>query len=53
MTELSHFGPDLFLVYSGHNEFLERQIHTEINKSSGLVRELNALARHTHTATPP
>ena len=51
MTELSHFGPDLFLVYSGHNEFLERQIHTEINKSSGLVRELNALARHTRTAT--
>ncbi|MEO8428339.1 MAG: tetratricopeptide repeat protein [Verrucomicrobiota bacterium] len=51
MQELVHYKPDLFIVYCGHNEFLERQIHREITKVPRLVRELRGLAGRLRTTT--
>ena len=39
MEELVEYDPDLFIIYSGHNEFLERRTY------SGLIEEPVALTR--------
>lgn len=39
MEELVDYDPDLFIVYSGHNEFLEKRTY------SGLIEEPEALTR--------
>ncbi len=32
MEELIHYSPDLFVIYTGHNEFLERRIYNKVPK---------------------
>jgi len=44
MEELADYEPDLFLVYSGHNEFLERRTYDKLLETPELVRNLGALA---------
>ena len=44
MEELADYEPDLFLVYSGHNEFLERRTYDKLLKTPEFVRHLGALA---------
>jgi tetratricopeptide (TPR) repeat protein len=39
MEELVEYEPDLFIIYSGHNEFLERRTY------AGLIEEPEALTR--------
>jgi len=51
MGELIHYQPDLFVIYSGHNEFLERRIHGQVTQTPGVVRALARLARHSRSAT--
>jgi len=51
MEELARYEPDLFVVYSGHNEFLERRTYAEIIDLPPLVRRLGALVRRTRIAT--
>lgn len=47
MEELSEYEPDAFVVYSGHNEFLERRTYAEILEQPAVLRELDALLAHT------
>ena len=44
MEELAGYEPDLFIVYSGHNEFLEQRTYDKLLKTPELVRNLGALA---------
>jgi tetratricopeptide (TPR) repeat protein len=44
MEELVQYEPDLVVVYSGHNEFLERRTYSKILKLPEVVRDLGALA---------
>ncbi len=44
MEELADYQPDLFIVYSGHNEFLERRTYEKLLRTPDLVRDLGALA---------
>jgi tetratricopeptide (TPR) repeat protein len=43
MEELADYEPDLFIVYSGHNEFLEQRTYDKLLKTPELVRNLGAL----------
>ena len=43
MEELIDYHPDLFIVYSAHNEFLEKRTYAEIFEKPSLMRDLNAL----------
>ena len=47
MEELANYEPDLFIVYSGHNEFLEQRTYDKLLKTPELVRNLGALASRT------
>lgn len=49
MQELTQYEPDLFIVYTGHNEFLERRTYARIVKTPRLVREIGAWASQTST----
>ncbi|MEE8526409.1 MAG: tetratricopeptide repeat protein [Thermoanaerobaculia bacterium] len=51
MEELSDYQPDLFIIYSGHNEFLERRTYGDILASPRAVRGLAALASRTRIFT--
>jgi Flp pilus assembly protein TadD len=44
MEELADYEPDLFIVYSGHNEFLEQRTYDKLLKTPEFVRNLGALA---------
>ena len=44
MEELADYEPDLFLIYSGHNEFLERRTYGKLLKIPEFVRYLGGLA---------
>lgn len=44
MEELAGYEPDLFIVYSGHNEFLERRTYDRMLDVPEVVRDLGALA---------
>ncbi|KPJ89995.1 MAG: hypothetical protein AMS18_11815 [Gemmatimonas sp. SG8_17] len=44
MEELAGYEPDLFIVYSGHNEFLEQRTYDKLLKTPEFVRNLGALA---------
>jgi Flp pilus assembly protein TadD len=44
MEELADYEPDLFIVYSGHNEFLERRTYDKLLKIPEIVRNFGALA---------
>ncbi len=49
MEELAGYDPDVFVIYTGHNEFLERRTYSEILATPGWLRESDALLRHTRS----
>jgi tetratricopeptide (TPR) repeat protein len=51
MEELIHYQPDLFIVYSGHNEFLERRTYGDVLATPRAVRGLAGLASRTRIFT--
>jgi Flp pilus assembly protein TadD len=52
MEELANYEPDLFVVYSGHNEFLEERTYRDLIEMPEALRGLGGLAARTriHTA---
>ena len=51
MEELIEYEPDLFVVYSGHNEFLERRSYAQIIAMPRAVRGLGTVASKTRIWT--
>ncbi len=51
MEELAKYSPDLFVVYTGHNEFLERRTYAGLADRSPIVTSALSLASRTRTAT--
>ncbi len=51
MEELVRYEPDLFIIYSGHNEFLERRTYSSIIEMPSVVRGLEAVLSRTRTYT--
>jgi tetratricopeptide (TPR) repeat protein len=49
MEELIRYEPDLFIVYSGHNEFLERRSYPQIIATPEVVRGIGSVASRTRT----
>ena len=49
MEELSEYEPDIFIVYCGQNEFLERRTYSGIIDMPDSVRGLTAVMSHTRT----
>jgi len=47
MEELIRYEPDLFIIYSGHNEFLEERTYGRIKEMPRALRELAALVSRT------
>ena len=47
MAELAHFEPDLFIVYTGENEFLERRTYAAVFETPSLIRNAAGLASRT------
>jgi tetratricopeptide (TPR) repeat protein len=47
VNELAAYDPDLFIVYAGHNEFLERRTYARILETPPLFRSIGAVASHT------
>ncbi len=47
MEGLVRYEPDLFIIYSGHNEFLERRTYSRIINTPGAVRGLGAIMSRT------
>ena len=47
--ELLDYEPDLFIVYNGHNEFLEERTYRGARKGPAWVRDLSSLLDHTRT----
>ena len=46
MEELSQYEPDLFIVYTGQNEFLERRTYPEFATAPRVALEMGAAVRH-------
>ncbi len=42
MDELSQYQPDLFIIYTGHNEFLERRTYRSLLETPGWLRNVHA-----------
>ena len=51
MEELADYEPDLFIVYSGHNEFLESRTYDKLLKVPKFVRSLSVQASRTRLYT--
>jgi tetratricopeptide (TPR) repeat protein len=47
MEELAEYEPDLFLIYSGHNEFLERRTYEGLIEMPRAVTEVGGLLSRT------
>ena len=47
MEELSEFEPDLFVVYCGHNEFLEERTYRDQKQTSSILTTIGGIASHT------
>jgi len=47
MEELADYEPDLFIVYSGHNEFLESRTYNKLLKVPKFLRSLAVVASRT------
>lgn len=47
MEELEDYEPDIFIVYSGHNEFLESRTYNKLLKVPKFLRSLAVLASRT------
>jgi Flp pilus assembly protein TadD len=44
MEELVRYEPDLFIVYTGHNEFLEQRTYGRLLRTPELIRDVGSLA---------
>jgi Flp pilus assembly protein TadD len=51
MEELENYEPDLFIIYSGHNEFLESRTYDKLLKVPKFVRNIASLASRTRVYT--
>lgn len=51
VEELIEYEPDLFIVYTGHNEFLEERTYGELKHGTQLDRSLSAAVLRTRTAS--
>jgi tetratricopeptide (TPR) repeat protein len=51
MEELNRYKPDLYIIYSGHNEFLERRTYAEIFDRPKFLVDLSAVLSRTRTYT--
>jgi len=49
MAELVQYEPDMFIIYSGHNEFLERRTYGRIINTPAAVRSFGATMSRTRT----
>lgn len=49
MEELIDYQPDLFIIYTGHNEFLEERTYSQIKKLPSMVRSSVSLLAKTRT----
>ena len=49
LEELVQYDPDLVIIYSGHNEFLERRTYSTVIGTPAIVRGLGALLSGTRT----
>jgi tetratricopeptide (TPR) repeat protein len=49
MEELARYEPDLFIVYSVHNEFLERRTYEGMFDRSSIARDIDAALQKTRT----
>lgn len=49
MEELVEYEPDLFVIYSGHNEFLESRTYASIIETPQSVRDFESLLSRTRT----
>ncbi|MDT8422019.1 MAG: tetratricopeptide repeat protein [Desulfuromonadales bacterium] len=49
MEELIRYQPDLFIIYTGHNEFLEERTYRKLRELSPMVRSTAALLARTRT----
>ena len=49
MEELTAYEPDLFIVYSGHNEFLERRSYGRLRSMPVMARQAAAFLSRTRT----
>jgi len=49
MEEVAAYEPDLFIVYTGHNEFLEERSYAAVRDLPAPVREASALLARTRT----
>ncbi len=51
MQELLEYDPDLFVIYSGHNEFLEARTYGDLADTPGTAARLDHVLSHTRTYT--
>jgi len=51
MEELVRYQPDLFVIYCGHNEFLERRTYSSIIETPETLRNATALLGRSRTYT--
>jgi len=51
MKELVQYEPDLFIIYSGHNEFLEHRSYQTLRDAGGILSSAAGLLAHTRTWT--
>jgi tetratricopeptide (TPR) repeat protein len=51
MEELIQYEPDLFIIYSGHNEFLEERTYGDIKDTPASVLRLSSWAAQSRAAT--
>ena len=51
MEELIRYEPDLFIIYSGHNEFLEERTYGNVKEMPVPVQRLGTLAARSRAAT--
>ncbi len=49
MEELVNYQPDLFIIYTGHNEFLEERTYSQIRDIPPVVRSTVSLLAKTRT----
>jgi len=49
MEELVHYQPDLFIIYTGHNEFLEERTYSQIRDIPPVVRSTISMLARTRT----
>lgn len=51
MEELIRYSPDIFVIYTGHNEFLEQRIYSKVESTSTTTRRLRHLAGQLRTTS--